>query len=250
MIKKSQTGHDSNVTNFQTAIGYVSELGVTYKPSKASLMMPELTGQHLTCKKAVVDTAKAKTDLTTAITQREKLYDQMDPLAIRIGKAMESSDMEEGDMEDVYRELAKVKSYETGKGKQTPPKSTTPADGNDKAPRKNAPGKTMDNRLKSFTNALTLLENNPSYVPNETDLASSGLRAFEVNVINANELVGLLELRVNNLIISRNNSMYLGKNNLIKMAEDLKAYMIAAFGKNSVAAKRMNKLVFTGLKEK
>ena len=63
MASNTETGHNKNVTNFETLIIACTGFGTPYNPSNPNITIPILTTQHIEAKASVKDVKQQKPHL-------------------------------------------------------------------------------------------------------------------------------------------------------------------------------------------
>jgi hypothetical protein len=101
-----------------------------------------------------------------------------------------------------------------------------------------------DSRVENLEKLLELLAAQPGYIPNETDLSVAGLQALLTQLDAANTAVINTQKPVVNARILRNTELYHPDTGIIKVANDVKAYIKSVFTIKSPEYKQASKLQF------
>ena len=80
---------------------------------------------------------------------------------------------------------------------------------------------------------ISVLQSEPSYAPNETDLAIATLTAKQADLTAKNNEVSTAYTNISNSRIARNNTLYADNTGLVEIATEVKKYIKSLFGASS-----------------
>jgi hypothetical protein len=244
MASTSETGHAKNVANFEDLISFCTGYGSSYNPSKHSIQIPALTTVHTNALAALTNINSLLPAYTNAINDREAAFSPLSKLITRVVNAVDASDVSrqvKADVKTIARKL---------QGKRaTPQKETvvddpsTPEDESQKSI--SASQMSFDQRIENMDRLIQLLASQPAYMPNEHDLAVSGLTTFLTNMRTTNTTAVNAYTPVSNARINRNTILYAEGTGLVDLAGDVKSYVKSVFGGTSPQYKQISGLKFT-----
>ncbi len=248
MATTYETGHARNVSHFEQIIAHCVGLGEIFNPSNHAITI-EATNQLLTRSRGVINLVSQKHNLySEAVDAREILFQNLDKFVTRLLRAMQSSTITDEKIEDAKTIIRKIKGQRAKSISQNTAQliDNQIEDSSLNQPvKKSSSQRSYDNRLENFAKLIDLLQNDPNYSPNETELKTTTLlamvadmRAKNTAVLNA--LVALTSAR-----IQRDKILYSNNTGLVDVARDLKAYIGALFGTTSPEYKTIMKITFS-----
>ncbi len=104
--------------------------------------------------------------------------------------------------------------------------------------------KSFDQRIANFSQLLALLEAEPLYKPNETELQLSTLKTLLAEMQAADAALDTAYAAYSNAIIGRNEELYGEGEGLVGVAGDVKMYIRSLFGATSAQYKQVSGLAF------
>jgi hypothetical protein len=243
MASTTETGNAKNVANFEDLISFCTGYGTSYNPSKASIKLASLTTKQT---EAVTALASVNTKLsawTNAVNDREIAFNPLSKLVTRIVNAVAASDVSKQVLDDVKTIARKLQGRRASPKKDpTPDDPTTPE--NESTKSISASQMSFDSRIESMDKLIQLLSAQPNYTPNETDLNVAGLTTLFTEMKNVNTAVVNTYTTISNTRIDRNKILYYETTGLVKVANDVKAYIKSVFGATSPQYKQVSKLKF------
>ena len=243
MPSTSETGHAKNVTHFEQLISFCTGYGGNYNPSKATLIISNLTNIHLTAQSELQNVINTTVDYNNFVNTRAITFDPIRKLSTRLVNAFSVTDATDEMIKDAKTINRKIQ------GKRAK-EITTPVDPNTPAPNTiSTSQQSYDQLIEHFAKLVALLKSEPSYAPNESDLRIVALealldqlRADNTNVMNA-------YTTVSNARISRDLTLYQVKTGLVPTALDVKGYIKSIYGATSDQYKQVSKLAFKIIKK-
>ena len=80
MASNTETGHNKNVTNFETLIIACTGFGTPYNPSNPNITIPILTTQHIEAKASVKEVKTTETPFNSVEGQRKQFSNSYNQL--------------------------------------------------------------------------------------------------------------------------------------------------------------------------
>ena len=164
MASTSETGHAKNVANFQDLIEFVTGYGATYNPSKASLKLSNLVALKASAEGNLTDVTSKNTNYNNKVNERITAFSGLKAYSTRLDYALQTTDATPetvGNAKTFNRKLQGKKSSA----------SQTPTDPNAPAPNTiSTSQQSYDQLIQHLAGLNSVLEAEPSYTPNETDL--------------------------------------------------------------------------------
>lgn len=224
MTSKSETGHAKNIANFQTLIEFVKGYGSAYNPSKQNLQLPALDALKESADTALADLLSKNAKYNVKVSERQEAFSNLRTLATRLINALQATDAANGIINDAKAYNRKIQ----GK-KAFAPK--IPTGTNALLPNTiSTSQQSYDQLIQHLSGIKTILESEPSYIPNETDLQIGTLTSKITDLQNKNIAVANAYTDVSNSRIVRNQIIYTGENSIFETAADVKKYIKSVFG--------------------
>lgn len=227
MASTSEVGHAKNVANFQDVIAFVNGYGATYNPSKNSLKLPQLETVHSVAKDNLDNVIAKNTAYNNAVNDRVEAFEDLRSLSTRLVNALETTDASDEKIEDAKGFNRKMQ------GKRAS-KIETPLDPNTPAPKTiSSSQQSYDQLIQHFEGMISVLESEPSYAPNETDLQVANLKTKAEDLETKNENVANAYTAISNARIERNKKLYKDVEGLVDTAGEVKKYVKSVYGATS-----------------
>lgn len=242
MASTSEIGHAKNVANLQDLINFADTYTPTYNPSKAVLQIANLNTLFATAQNALQDVINNNTLFNNTVNQRMNAYANIKSLSTRLIAAIEATDADAQTIKDAKTINRKIQ------GKRATP-ITTPTDPNAPVPISISTAQLSYDQLTQHLAALTaILQAEPTYTPNETDLQVATLNTYINNLHTQNNNVSIAHAAVSNARLSRNNILYNPTTGLVKTALDVKTYIKSIFGATSPQYTQVKSIAFRNFK--
>jgi hypothetical protein len=227
MASTSETGHAKNIANFQDLIAFVTGYGATYNPSKNALKLPQLNTLAATSQTKLADVIAKNTAYNNAVNDRIAVFEPLKALSTRLINALETTDAPKEKIDDAKGFNRKIQ------GKKAT-SSTIPTDPNTPAPATiSASQQSYDQQIQHFAGLVSVLQSEPSYAPNETDLKIVTLTAKQTRLTTKNSAVAAAYTSISNARLARNKTLYDPAVGLVDVALEIKKYVKSVFGANS-----------------
>lgn len=243
MASTSETGHAKNVANFQTLISFATGYGAAYNPSKNALKLPQLTTLATAAQASLADVVTKNTTYNNKVNERVKAFENLKPLTTRLVNAIQITDASP-------EKVANAKSFNKKMQGSRAKATAAPADPNTPAPATiSTSQQSYDQQIQHFAGIISILQSEPSYAPNETDLKIATLTAKQADLTTKNSAVDTAYTSVSNSRIARNTTIYGTDTGLFDIATEVKMYIKSVFGATSPQFAQVKGLEFTKQKK-
>jgi hypothetical protein len=267
MASKSETGHAKNVANLEDLISFCQGYGPAYNPAKENLKIPQLTTLYEEANTVLNELKLGKTNFDIATNDRRNAFKDIKPLSTKIVNAFSvlvGSDLAIDDARGINRKIqgtttrkktatadaAKaVKDVKNAKASETSETSENSESSKSEMTPKfiSTSQQSYDRFIDHFGSLMQLLEQYPTYIPNESALSTAQL-STKLNLLKStNTALINTYTTYSNAMMRRNKLLYDTETGLIKTTKDIKLYVKSIFGPKSPEFKQINKLVFSTL---
>jgi hypothetical protein len=230
-----------NVEAFGKLKGICTGFGGTYKPGQPNLQVTAMDALLIKARKAIGDEHTAKTDFNNATNVREVKFKDTLRLCSRIINALKSNGAAALTVEDAQAIVRKM----YGKKLPAAPAVTTDKVEAAKTRTRTARGLDYGSMVDHFAKLVQTVSVEPSYLPNEPELAVAGLNTTLASLRSLNDAVNVASVKLSNIRNDRSALFYTGKNNLVATAKAAKQYVRAAYGPRSVQTTEVSRIRFT-----
>lgn len=227
MASKSEVGHAKNVANFQDLIEFVAGYNTTYNPSKTSLKLPQLITLKTEADNKLGVVISRNTDYNNKVNERSLAFSDVKTLGTRLVNALQTTDASKETINDAKGFNRKLQGKRAS-GTQTPTDPNAPAPTTISSSQLS-----FDQLIQHLAGLKAVLEAEPSYTPNETDLQVATLDAKIADLTAKNTAVANAYTSVSNARIDRNKTLYTATANLVDTATEVKKYVKSVFGSTS-----------------
>ena len=252
----NETGNAINVANLEDAISFVNGYGAIYNPTNPSIKLPALNSLFTNAKNSLIAVDNALIIYNNAVNAREIVFTQFAKLPTRILNALEcttATSQTIADAKSIIRKLQGKRAKAIVKKDKNNSSATvqSPAPTPNPAPVPSGPVNisasqmSFDNRIENLYKLITLLTNEPLYVPNETDLKVAALNTLLTSLKTANTAVINANTTLANARISRNKILYAPSTGLYDVQLEIKKYVKSVYGATAPEYKEISKLKFT-----
>ena len=227
MASTSEVGHAKNVANFQDLIEFVTGYGATYNPSKNSLKLPQLVALKATAETKLNDVISKNTAYNNKVNERMLAFSNLKSLSTRLVNALQTTDASVETINDAKGFNRKMQGKKAAAAQ-------TPTDPNTPAPTKiSTSQQSYDQLIQHFSGLKSVLEAEPTYTPNETDLQITTLNTIIADLTAKNTAVATAYTNISNSRIARNETLYTSENSIYEIAGEVKKYVKSVFGASS-----------------
>lgn len=228
MATTFETGHAKNVANFQNLIAFVKAYGATYNPSKNALKIPQLEALLSDAETKLSDVVDKNTAYNAKVNERLAAFSDLKSLSTRLVNALQTTDASDELIKDAKGFNRKMQ------GQRVSVTATTPTDPNAPAPNTiSTSQQSYTQQLQHLIGLISVLQSEPTYTPNETDLQIATLQAKQNELATKNNEVATAYVDVSNSRIARNNTLYTNAESIFEVASEVKKYIKAVFGATS-----------------
>lgn len=242
MASQSETGHAKNVATFSTIISFCQGYGSQYQPTLAPLEIANLQSLLQAAQNALDDCKKKQLNFNNEVDKRMQTFQALKPLAQKIIAALSVSGATTLSIEGaktIYRKL---------QGRRAT-KLAPPTDPNTPSPKNISVSQlSYDNQLANFSALIALLESLPEYKPNETELQTSSLSTYLIQLKTANNALTEAYTAWSNSRISRNETLYGKYGGMVDTALQVKNYVKSVFGASSPQYQQISALQLVHIK--
>ena len=239
MASTSEVGHAKNVANFQDLIEFVTGYGATYNPSKNSLKLPQLVALKATAETKLTDVISKNTAYNNKVNERMVAFSNLKSLSTRLVNALQTTDATTQTINDAKTFNRKMQ------GKKASA-SQTPTDPNAPAPKTiSTSQQSYDQLIQHLAGLKSVLEEESSYTPNETDLQVATIDTKIADLTAKNTAVSTAYTNISNSRISRNETLYTSDNSIFETASEVKKYIKSVFGASSPQYNQVSGIKFS-----
>ena len=239
MASTSEVGHAKNVANFQDLIEFVTGYGATYNPSKSSLKLAQLVALKATAEAKLTDVISKNTNYNNKVNERMVAFSNLKSLSTRLVNALQTTDATTQTINDAKTFNRKMQ------GKKASA-SQTPTDPNAPAPATiSTSQQSYDQLIQHLTGLKSVLEEEPSYTPNEAELQVATIDAKIADLTAKNTAVSTAYTNISNSRISRNETLYTSDNGIFETASEVKKYIKSVFGASSPQYNQVSGIKFS-----
>jgi len=228
MASTSETGHAKNVTNFQNLIAFVTGFGTAYSPSKISLKLPQLIAIKAEADTKLADVLAKNTAYNNKVNERQTAFNGLKSLSTRLVNALQITDASDQIIKDAKAFNRKMQ------GQRASVTVTNPADQNTPAPNIiSSSHQSYSQQIQHLSGLISVLESEPSYAPNETDLQLATLVVKLNELTSKNNAVATSYTNISNSRIARNKTLYSTEGSIFDVASEVKKYIKSIYGASS-----------------
>lgn len=253
---RSETGHMKNLMNFEDLLARFMALGERYNPGHPNLQLSNLQQLQQEAQQVYDRLTAASTAYDQATNARADLFEKLSPLVTRIVNFLIAGGVSAKTLEDARGFQRKIQGTRaTKKETEAEVASTAPdademaTDGteNEDATEDNTRSTarlSYDLKIEHFSRLLSLVQNEPTYQPNEQELQVTALQDFlqQLRDVNTNKAHADAEMEAARR--KRQRVFYDPESGLVARALQAKAYAKAALGSTSEEFKHIQRISF------
>ena len=274
MATVSEVGHAKNVAHLHTVIITCIGFGSKYNPARAEIKIAALQSLYDLSFTQLKLVSEAKANYQNTANIRRDAFASIKLLATKIMAALTASDVSDKTIADARAinrklqgtrlskktsEMQKIAVADDATNNANDAANDTNDVANDANDTAKIADKTDDKGISSsqqsydqivehFRALINLLELQTNYIPNETALQLSTLKALLNSLLTANQNVINATVFLSNARASRNNAIYAANTGLFDIVKNVKAYAKSIFGAKSPEYKQLSKLNLTKLR--
>jgi hypothetical protein len=235
----TESGDLKLIGNYRKLIDHVSG-DSNYNPANGDLATIPLESHYTASLAAIDDVAAKSAPSKLATNNRQAAYEQLASLARRSFNMLKASGASKAILDDAQTNLRKV----TGERKSAKVKNDPNTPGDETVKQHSASQMSFENRRGNFNTYVSILANVPSYNPNEPDLKVAALQAVVADLDAKNSAVNAAFVPLSQARGVRDGLLYLNDDCVVNRAALVKAYVQAAFGRDSQLFKQIKGLDF------
>lgn len=235
----TESGDMKLLGNFRQLIDHVAA-DPNYRPANQKITVAGLETLYTSGQSVATNVNTTSAPYKVTVNNRQALFagvPQRAGRAFRMAKASGADKSILADLETYRRKLSSQK-----KAKVPKDDPNTPA--NEATKTHSTSQMSYDNQTGNVHGFVELLSNIPSYNPNENDLRMTSLKAFAAELKAANDAVSATFVPLGRARGERDEVLYTGDDSVVNTALLVKAYVSAAFGRDSQLFKSIKGLQF------
>ena len=222
MASTSEVGHAKNVANLTALIHLLQEMGPMYNPANPQIQIINLIGLRDGLNNSLQNLNDKIAPFKTAVVSRETAFKELLTLSTRVKNSFNAFGFPEHEKDNVLTIVKKIRG-------EKPVRTAVGLE--------NQETQTISNAQLSYTNKvnhlqvlISLLNNQPAYQPNESDLSINALNSFfsQLEALNndaSQKAYALVTARKN-----RNDLLYNINDNLLSLINPIKEYIKSVEG--------------------
>ena len=225
MSNKKDGSHANNVLQFQSAINMVVSYGSSYRPA-GYLSLENLSNTEKEASLALRKVNEYKSACNEATIIRDQLFRRLRPIFKRIIETMEvcrASKERLKDAQIIYKHMQGHFKYVT----------LEPTEPNKETIKKRihvGAHKSFLDKAVTLENLILILQKEPNYLPNETELSIPELQTLHSKIIGQIKLVIKKHNEWRSMLLERNRIFYLRQDNLHCLLQSVKRYVKLTYG--------------------
>lgn len=240
MASTSETGHNKNVANFNSAIQVLVEMGLMYNPSNPALQLVNLNPIQSTLSTAITALNNKKPVYKNAVASREILMAELPARLTMSLNFAKSTNISQTDKDNLSSQVKKMRGDK--KLKAVNPDSTA-------GDTISTSQMSYDSRIANLDTYISQLASLEYYIPNETIIQIPNFQNYHQQLTTSSTLVnsagnGLITGRKN-----RNDILYYNDTNIIQVTREIKAYLKSLGAAADPYYKAIVKLQFKDIKK-
>ncbi len=231
MASTSETGHAKNVANFQNLIAFVTAYGTTYNPSKSALQLPQLIALKADADTKLADVVANNTAYNNKVNERQAAFSGLKSLSTRLVNALQTTDATDQVIKDAKGFNKKMQGV---RATPLPSGGAGITDPNTPAPTTiSTSQQSYTQQIQHLAGLISVLQSEPSYTPNETDLQVATLVAKQNDLTTKNNEVATAYANISNARMARNATLYSSSGSVFEVASEVKKYIKSIYGASS-----------------
>lgn len=252
----SEVGHAKNVANFEQLQLRCTGFGGLYNPSRPELQIGGLQQKLADARMCLDQVIVKNTAESNATKHRKILFDKLPFLVTRVVNGLAAGGAHPETIKDARAIQRKVRGTRASKKDEpeTPPVEVAVAEDTsdmpvengetNKSKSKSSSQQSFDLKLEHLARLISLLESDPTYMPNEQDLQVAALQMLLQEMRTANTLAMQATAEAEAARRHRKLVMYHEETGLVAVAKQVKMYIKAVFGANSSEYKDIRGISF------
>jgi hypothetical protein len=236
----SETGHNKNVANFNTAYQILEEMDTVYNPSNDNIKLAILDPLRNELKVCIKELNEKDPIYKNDVADRELAIEPLAKLMTRIINNVKSLDIAAANKENIINLATKIRGNKSTKAKKTEKNEDDSISTSQMS---------YDSRIANLAALIALLAATPKYAPNETELKIITLEANHTSLEAGSKAVNASGAALLTARKNRNKILYHNPNNIIQIMKSIKSYLVGMGDEGKPYYKAIVKLKFTDLKK-
>ena len=216
MASTSELGHNKNVANLTSGIQILEEMGTLYNPTNANIFLSNLNPIKTELNGTIAVLNEKKPIYKNAVAHREIIIAPLSKKTTKSLNYFKSLSVSATDKENVANQVKKIRGDKS-------PKKVNPETTESNAI--STSQMSYDSRIANLDTYINQLASHPEYVPNEPEIQIPSLQAYYQELVTASSLVNTAGNALITARTNRNNVLYYNPNNIIKLMQEVKAYL-------------------------
>ena len=238
MASNTETGHNKNVTNFETLIIACTGFGAEYNPSNTNITIPVLTTQHTEAKASVKEVKTTETPFNNVEGQRKTIFKPLKPTSTKVLNALKGASAPATVISDAETINRKIQGKRADNTIEEVPTGEAPKDKN------SVSQQSYDMQIDHFEKLIELADIEPKYNPNEEPLKIVTLNNYKTELETVNTAVKTAYIPYKTAMQTRDIKLYAPETGIVDTAKTVKNYVKSVFGATSPQYKQISKLIF------
>ena len=216
MASTSEVGHAKNVANLGSGIQILQEMGSLYNPSNTNIKLVNLLPIKTAIDTSIVALNNKIPIYKNAVADREIAIAPLGKKSTKVLNYSKSINISATDKENIAHQVKKIRG--DSKEKNINPETT-------EATGISTSQMSYDSRIANLDILINMAASHSEYEPNENDIKISNLQTYQQELTT---LSGLVNSAGNELLtarLNRNNILYFSENNVVKLMNEVKAYL-------------------------
>ena len=216
MASTSELGHNKNVANLTSGIQILEEMGTLYNPTNANIFLSNLNPIKTELNGTIAVLNEKKPIYKNVVAHREIIIAPLSKKTTKSLNYFKSLSVSATDKENVANQVKKIRGDKS-------PKKVNPETTESNAI--STSQMSYDSRIANLDTYINQLASHPEYVPNEPEIQIPSLQAYYQELVTASSLVNTAGNALITARTNRNNVLYYNQNNVIKLMQEVKAYL-------------------------
>lgn len=216
MASTSEVGHAKNVANLGSGIQILQEMGSLYNPSNTNIKLVNLLPIKTAIDTSIVALNNKIPIYKNAVADREIAIAPLGKKSTKVLNYSKSINISATDKENIAHQVKKIRG--DSKAKNINPETT-------EATGISTSQMSYDSRIANLDILINMASSHSEYEPNENDIKITDLQTYQQDLTT---LSGLVNSAGNELLtarLNRNNILYFSENNVVKLMNEVKAYL-------------------------
>jgi hypothetical protein len=245
----SETGHAKNVASFSELIEALKYLGDKYQPGNEDIQLWSLGRKEEAVAKTMSDFGTALQADKNAENDRTEVFSPLNTYSTRIVGALSSSKgISPLTIKDAQSILTKMRGKRSAKG--TKGIEEAKIAGLEAPVTISVSQQSIDQKMVQFNNLKKLVETQPGYMPNETDLKLTAITGYETQLKTSNAAKVSTDSKLSAARTARDVQLYYPETGVVALSKTIKSYVMSVLTASNVTFKKIDAIPFKTVKDK